>query len=72
VPALPTPTLCWEWRRSYLAVVRASRPDELTRIAALRATYLDELERRDPTGFRRWLDSGARAASDPSRYLTSG
>jgi hypothetical protein len=72
VPALPTPALCWEWRRSYLAVVRASEPAELTRIVALRAAYLDELERRDPTGFRRWLDSGARAASDPGRYLTSG
>jgi hypothetical protein len=72
MPALPTPALCWEWRRSYLAVTRASKPDELTRIVALRAAYLDELERRDPTGFRRWLDSGARAASDPGRYLTSG
>ena len=72
MPALPTPALCWEWRRSYLAVTRASKPDELTRIVAIRAAYLDELERRDPTGFRRWLDSGARAASDPGRYLTSG
>jgi hypothetical protein len=71
-PTLPTQDLCWEWRRSYLAVTRASRPDELMQIAALRAAYLDELERRDPTGFRRWLDSGARAASDPGRYLTSG
>jgi hypothetical protein len=71
MPTLPTPALCWEWRRSYLAVARASKPDELTRIAALRAAYLDELERRDPAGFRRWLDSGARAASDPGRYLTS-
>ena len=72
MPALPTPDLCWEWRRSYVAVVRASKPDELIRIVALRAAYLDELERRDPTGFRRWLDDGARAASDPGRYLTSG
>jgi hypothetical protein len=72
MPALPTPDLCWEWRRSYLAVVRASKPDELIRIVALRAAYLDELERRDPTGFRRWLDDGARAASDAGRYLTSG
>jgi hypothetical protein len=72
MPNLPTPDLCWEWRRSYLAVVRASNPDELVRIVALRAAYLDELERRDPTGFRRWLDDGARAASDPGRYLTSG
>jgi len=72
MPTLPTPDLCWEWRRSYLTVTRASKPDELVRIIALRAAYLDELERRDPTGFRRWLDSGARAASDPGRYLTSG
>ena len=72
MPTLPTPDLCWEWRRSYLTVTRASKPDELIRIVALRAAYLDELERRDPTGFRRWLDSGARAASDPGRYLTSG
>jgi hypothetical protein len=72
VRALPTSALCWEWRRSYLAVTRASEPDELTRIAALRAAYLDELERRNPVGFRRWLASGARAASDPGRYLTSG
>jgi hypothetical protein len=71
-PTLPTPDLCWAWRRSYVAVTRASKPDELIRIVALRAAYLDELERRDPTGFRRWLDSGARAASDPGRYLTSG
>lgn len=72
MPTLPTPDLCWEWRRSYLAVIRASKPDELIRIVALRAAYLDELERRDPPGFRRWLDSGARAASDPGRYLISG
>jgi hypothetical protein len=72
IPALPTPALCWEWRRSYVAVTRASQPDELTRIVALRAAYLDELERRDPTGFRRWLWGGARAAGDPGRYLTSG
>ncbi len=72
MPTLPTPDLCWEWRRSYLAVTRASKPDELIPIVALRAAYLDELERRDPTGFRRWLDNGARAASDPARYLTSG
>ena len=72
MPTLPTPDLCWEWRRSYLTVTRASKPDELIRIVALRAAYLDELERRDPTGFRRWLDSGARAASDPGRYLASG
>jgi len=32
--------------------------------------YLDELERRDPAGFRRWINDGARAAGDPARYIT--
>jgi len=31
---------------------------------------LDELERRDRAGFQRWLSTGARAASDPSRYIS--
>jgi len=33
----------------------------------LRQRLLDELERRDRAGFGRWLSTGARAASDPSR-----
>ncbi len=36
-----------------------------------RCALLDELTHRDPEGFTRWLDSGARAASDPARFLTS-
>jgi hypothetical protein len=32
--------------------------------------YLDELERRDPAGVARWLDSGARAGGNPSKFLT--
>ena len=34
-----------------------------------RQEYLDALERRDPHGFARWMDLGARAASDPGRYV---
>ncbi|NMH96938.1 hypothetical protein [Pseudonocardia acidicola] len=72
VPALSTEMLCWEWRRSYVAVGRTRDPKELVQLVVLRAAYLDELERRDPRGFRRWLDSGARAAGDPARFLTGG
>jgi len=35
----------------------------------VRQRMLDELERRDRAGFERWLSTGARAASDPSRYI---
>ncbi|WP_214367594.1 hypothetical protein [Pseudonocardia sp. H11422] len=72
VPALSTEMLCWEWRRSYIEVCRATDPVHFSRIVLLRAAYLDELERRDPEGFRRWLGSGARAAGDPARFLAGG
>lgn len=37
------------------------------RVAALRAAVLDELERRDPEGFSRWLQEGA--AEAPDRFI---
>lgn len=39
------------------------------RLAALRADYLDELERRDHTGVQRWLASGAEASGDLGHFL---
>lgn len=69
---LPTDELCLAWRRSYLQLQRAA--DERTRQQIIRARQecLDELERRDRPGFARWLASGARAGSDPRRYLSPG
>jgi len=66
---LPTYALCRAWQRSYLALI--DMPDGPTRddVAAWRGSLLDELERRDPVGFDRWMHSGARAGSDPSRFL---
>jgi hypothetical protein len=61
--------LCRAWRLSYLLVENAHGPGELEHAARLRRRYLDELARRHPAGFRRWIDDGARAAGDPSRYL---
>jgi hypothetical protein len=69
---LPTDELCLVWRRSYFQLQRAA--DEHTRQQIIRARQecLDELERRDSPGFARWLASGARAGSDPGRFLNSG
>ncbi len=61
--------LQWAWRTSFTRVEMTQDPSERARLADLRAAYLDELERRDPAGFARWLDKGARAASDPGRYI---
>lgn len=62
--------LCLAWRRSFLLLERATGKDRV-RIVELRREYLDELESRHPANFRSWLASGARAASDPSRFLGS-
>ena len=69
VSALSTSELCLAWRRSYLELLRATDDPTRQRVVRLRREYLDELERRDREGFARWLGSGARAGSDPQRYL---
>lgn len=67
-----TSDLCRAWRVSYLVLQNVRDPQEWAELAATRRRYLDELDRRDPDGFRRWLEEGARAASDPARYIRSG
>lgn len=72
-PAASTLTdeqLCLAWRVSYTAVQRAAGASEAARLAAVRASYLDELERRAPVSFTRWMAAGPRAASDPAPFLT--
>lgn len=67
--ALSTPELATAWRRSYAELTRVRTPSQLTALAERRRRLLDELERRDADGVATWLRSGARAASDPSRFL---
>lgn len=64
--------LCAAWCRSYWLL--HDLPPGLGRcqVVNIRECLLDELERRDPAGFQRWLQTGARAGSDPRRYLTTG
>jgi hypothetical protein len=77
LPALRTPPfhecstseLAAAWGASYHLLDSTSSPLMRARIAALRAEYLDELERRDRAGVQQWLASGAQAASDLGQYL---
>lgn len=69
VPGLSTAELCWAWRLSYAGTHRPDCPGyQLEHLAALRSACLDELEKRDPVAFQRWLPT-ARAASDPARFF---
>jgi hypothetical protein len=63
--------LCQAWQRTYVQLLRHTDAAWTEYLAQTRRTYLDELQRRDPTGFAAWIASGARAASDPMRYLTT-
>lgn len=83
VPLLPLPdcsqlsdeALCRCWRMSLPALQNGPSTSPSTtdalHLARTREAYLDEIERRDPRGFARWLDSGARAGSDPAKFLTT-
>ncbi|MGW4490329.1 hypothetical protein ACWEOE_41800 [Amycolatopsis sp. NPDC004368] len=72
VSALSLDELCLAWRRSFVQLQHAG--DERGRPIVVSAwqAYLDELERRNRHGFAKWLDSGARAAGDPSRFVRPG
>lgn len=68
---LSTLELCLAWRRSYVVLLDVPAGPCRGDLVRIREYLLDELERRDSDGFTRWLDAGARAGSDPSRYLAA-
>jgi hypothetical protein len=70
VQAMDDPTLCFAWRMSFVAMQRPLSQPLRQRIVERRQEFLDELERRHPRGFAAWLDSGPRAAGDPSRFIS--
>ena len=69
VRVLSSRSLGEEWLRT-TALLDAA-PDPLTReaVAARRAAVLDELERRDPEGFARWLAAGTDRGGNPAEFL---
>jgi hypothetical protein len=70
--ALDDAELCLAWRRSFVLLNEAASPQEKLVVVTLRERYLDELQRRCPSGVSRWLDSGARASGNPLPYLDDG
>jgi hypothetical protein len=69
VPAMSTRALGQEWVRT--SEVLAGRLDPAARAALVlrRQEVLDELERRDPAGFSRWLLGGPVPGSDPADFV---
>jgi hypothetical protein len=59
------------WHRSYWLLHDLPSGPVCSDVITIREQLLDELAQRDPAGFARWLHSGARASSEPSRYLTA-
>jgi hypothetical protein len=64
-----TSELAVAWGASYDLLQAASSPQMKARIVALRAAYLDELERRDRLGVSRWLSTASDPASDIGQYF---
>jgi hypothetical protein len=66
--ALPLPVLCQLWRASGQEL-GAAGPRRMLALVQQRAACLDEIERRRPDEFRRWLEDDRRR--DLSAYLTT-
>lgn len=62
--------LCLAWQSSILGLQHSRSVAARIRVVEARQACLDELERRHPTAMNAWLESGARAASAPTKYLT--
>ena len=60
--------LCRAWQITSAALQRVSHPRPVQMLVELRVEYLDELERRDPQGFTRWL-AEAPAVTDPTPFF---
>ncbi|MCF6745410.1 hypothetical protein E9529_14260 [Blastococcus sp. KM273128] len=69
VDGASTATLGEEWRRTGAELQRPLAPAARQRLVARRAQVLDELERRDPDGFARWLAAGPLGSADPTGFV---
>jgi hypothetical protein len=69
---LTTRALGDEWLRTTEALGGRLTPAARTALVRRRAEALDELERRDPEGFRRWLADAPVRGSDPADFVRGG
>lgn len=60
--------LCAQWRTSTEELDKTIRVARASRLAGVRASLLDEIERRDPAGFQRWVSADP-FRSDPADYV---
>jgi hypothetical protein len=67
--SLSNAQLAREWHTSYTALKTARDPKSLELICALRRRQLDEIERRAPGGFDRWISSGTWVRGDSAPFL---
>ncbi|MGY1855073.1 hypothetical protein [Modestobacter sp. SYSU DS0290] len=68
--AMSVPALGREWVRTSAALTQVREPRARQELVRRRQEALDELERRDPAGFARWLAEGATVDSDPAAYVS--
>jgi hypothetical protein len=71
VQSLSVEALGQEWLRTSAALARGPGAALRQVLVDRRQQALDELERRDPAGFARWLAQDAFVDSDPARYVSS-
>jgi hypothetical protein len=72
VGVLTTAELGQEWTRTTAVLAGRLEPAARQTLVARREEALDELERRDPAGFARWLAAGPTLASDPAGFVQGG
>ena len=72
VAVLTTAELGQEWTRTTAILSGRLDPAARAALVARREEALDELERRDPAGFARWLAAGPTLSSDPAGYVHGG
>ena len=70
VRGLSVEALGREWLRTSAALAQVRAPVARQALVERRREALDELERRNPAGFARWLAEGATVESDPARYVS--
>jgi hypothetical protein len=69
VAQLPTSALGSEWLRTTSALAGRLQPAARASIVRRRQETLDELERRDPAGFARWIAAGPAPGSNPAEFV---
>ncbi len=72
VTTLSTVALGREWLGTTAALAGRLDPAARQVVVRRRQDVLDELERRDPEGFGRWLAEGPLPGSDPADWLCEG